>query len=69
MKHTLNPLYMEIAIEVSWQIGDSLKHEPRAESRWKCAEIIEHIINSGIVDEYSDDIDEVVTKWLLENVS
>jgi len=67
MAHTANPISTEIAIEVAWQLGDFLQQEPRAESRWKCAEITERIVSSGIITEHSDDIDEIIQKWLLEN--
>ncbi len=57
---------LEIAIEVAWQIGDTLENSPRAESRWKVADIAQEIINKGIVNDCSTDIDEIISAYLIE---
>jgi hypothetical protein len=57
---------LEIAIEVAWQIGDTLVDKPRAESRWRCADITQEIINKGLITEKSEDIDEIVGAYLSE---
>ena len=59
-------LKLEIATEVAWQVGDILRDKPRAESRWNICNIAESIINSGIIDEDSTDIDEIVRGWLAD---
>ena len=55
---------LEIAIEVAWQIGDVLENLPRAESRWSVADIAMDIINRGLIDEHSEDIDEIISAHL-----
>jgi len=57
-------LKTEIATEVAWQVGDILGDKPRAESRWNVCDITKRIIESGMIDEYSEDIDEIVASWL-----
>lgn len=57
-------LKTEIATEVAWQVGDILENKPRAESRWHVCNITKRIIESGIIDENSTDIDEIVRAWL-----
>lgn len=61
-------LKLEIATEVAWQVGDILGQRPRAESRWNICDITKRIIASGIVDENSEDIDELIGGWLTLNV-
>jgi hypothetical protein len=60
----LNYLHLEIATEVAWQTGDILSQRPRAESRWLVCNIVKRIIEAGIIDEKSEDIDEIVSTWL-----
>jgi hypothetical protein len=57
-------LKLEIVTEVAWQVGDALGNVPRAESRWHICDIAKRIIESGLVDEDSTDIDEIVASWL-----
>jgi hypothetical protein len=55
---------LEIAIECAWQIGDVLENLPRAESRWSVADIAMDIINRKLIDENSEDIDEIIGAYL-----
>lgn len=57
---------LEIAIEVAWQVGDTFSNKPRAESRWRCADITQEIINKGLITEKSEDIDEIIRAYLIE---
>lgn len=57
-------LKLEIATEVAWQVGDILGDKPRAESRWNVCDITKRIIESGLIDDNSTDIDEIVASWL-----
>jgi len=57
---------LEIAIEVAWQIGDTLENKPRAESRWRVADIAQDIINKGLINAQSEDIDEIISLYLTE---
>jgi len=57
---------LEIAIEVAWQVGDTLTDFPRAESRWRIADIALDIINRGLITEHSEDIDEIIGVYLTE---
>jgi hypothetical protein len=57
---------LEIAIEVAWQVGDSLRNSPRAESRWRVADIALDIINKGLITDHSEDIDEIIGAYLTE---
>jgi hypothetical protein len=57
---------LETAIEVAWQVGDSLTDHPRAESRWRVADIALDIINKGLITEHSEDIDEIIGAYLTE---
>jgi hypothetical protein len=59
-------LKLEIATEVAWQIGDILENAPRAESRWHICNIAKRIIESGLIDEKTEDLDEVVRSYLSE---
>lgn len=56
---------LEIAIEVAWQLQDDYK-EPRAESRWRIAQIALDIENAGIITDKSEDIDEIISEYLTE---
>lgn len=62
----LNYLHLEIATEVAWQVGDILENSPRAESRWHVCNITKRIIEAGIIEASSEDIDEIVRQWLCE---
>ena len=57
---------LEIATEVAWQVGDTLQNKPRAESRWRIADITSDIINRGLIDDTSEDIDEIIGAYLTE---
>ena len=57
---------LEIATEVAWQVGDTLHDAPRAESRWRIADIAQDIINRGLIDSNSEDIDEIIGAYLTE---
>jgi len=57
---------LEIAAEVAWQVGDILEESPRAESRWNVCNIAQRIIEAGIIDEDSEDIDEIIRTWLAD---
>jgi hypothetical protein len=58
---------LEIATEVAWQVGDSLGDSPRAESRWYACDIAKRIIEEGVIKDVSEDIDEIISTWLIEN--
>lgn len=58
---------LEVATEVAWQVGDILENSPRAESRWHVCNISQRIINAGIINDTSEDIDEIVRTWLHEH--
>jgi hypothetical protein len=60
-------LILEIATEVAWQIGDIFENKPRAESRWHVCNITSRLLNAGIIDENTEDIDEVIRAWLHKN--
>jgi hypothetical protein len=55
---------LEVATEVAWQVGDIMENKPRAESRWHVCNITQRIINAGIIDDTTEDLDEVVRTWL-----
>lgn len=57
-------LMLEIATEVAWQLGDTLEDMPRAESRWQVVIIAQNIIDLGLIDEDTTDIDEVINAYL-----
>ena len=57
---------LEVAVEVAWQVGDTLENSPRAESRWLVANIAENIINKSLVNDKTEDLDEVVGAYLIE---
>jgi hypothetical protein len=57
-------LMLEIMTEVAWQLGDYLGNVPRAESRWHVVDIALDLINEGLIDETSEDIDEIVSAYL-----
>jgi hypothetical protein len=57
---------LEIATEVAWQVGDILTDKPRAESRWCIADIAQDIINRGMIDDTSEDIDEIISSYLTQ---
>lgn len=60
---------LEIATEVAWQIKDLWPHIPRAEARWNLVDISLDIINSKIIDDNSEDIDEIISAYLYEHYS
>jgi hypothetical protein len=62
-----NYLHLEIATEVAWQVGDILENIPRAESRWHVCNITKRIIEAGIIDNDSEDIDEIISAYLHEH--
>lgn len=55
---------LEIVAEVAWQVGDVLEDTPRAESRWHIVNIAQDIINSGLIDDTTEDIDELINAYL-----
>ena len=57
---------LEVAVEVAWQLGDSLENSPRAESRWRIVQIAMDIEHEGIIDDQSEDIDEIVAAYLIQ---
>lgn len=57
---------LEVATEVAWQLGDTLPDSPRAESRWRIAQIALDIENEGKITDTSEDIDELVGAYLIE---
>jgi hypothetical protein len=59
---------LEIAVEVAHQLPDGESHSdvPRAEFRWEVAQIALDVINSGIIDSNSEDIDEIIHGYLTE---
>jgi hypothetical protein len=64
----MNHTHLEIAIEVAWQIGDAYSNIPRAECRWFIADVVKAIIDSGIIDTTTEDIDEVIGAWIDSNL-
>jgi len=58
---------LEIAVEVAHQLPD-IEHDdmPRAEYRWEVTQIALDIINSGIIDSDSENIDEIIEAYLTE---
>lgn len=62
-----NYLHLEIMAEVTLQIGDILKHIPKAESRWFLCNVALKIIESDIINSESDDIDEIIESWIFNN--
>ena len=62
----MNYLDLEIATEVAWQVGDIMENSPRAESRWHVCNITKRIIEAGVIDRDSEDIDEIVAAWLAD---
>ena len=57
---------LEVAVEVAWQLGDSLEDSPRAESRWRIVQIAMDIENEGVINDGSEDIDEIISAYLIE---
>lgn len=57
---------LEIATEIAWQLGDTLENTPRAESRWRIVQLALDIENEGIIDDKSEDIDEIVAVYLIQ---
>jgi len=55
---------LEIAVEVAWQLGDANQDIPRAESRWSVVNIALEIEQAGIIDDNSEDIDEIIFGYL-----
>ena len=60
---------LEVAVEVAWQISDLWPHIPRAEARWNLVDISLDIINSKLIDNASEDIDEIISAYLNEHYS
>jgi hypothetical protein len=58
---------MEIAVEVAHQLPDTGHDDvPRAEYRWEVTQIALDIVNAGIIDNDSEDIDEIISNYLEE---
>jgi len=55
----------EIAIEVAWQVADNDLRESRATNRHYLCELVQRIVKEGIITEDSEDIDEIITEWLI----
>ena len=64
----MNYSHLEISIECAWQIGDSLKNSPRAESRRFVADVAKRIIQDGLITNETDDIDEIIAAWIKVNL-
>ena len=58
---------LEIMTEVAWQVGDNLENAPRAESRWYVVDLAQRIIDANIITVDSEDIDEIIHAWLIQN--
>jgi len=58
---------LEIATEVAWQVGEALLNLSRAENRWYICDLTQRIIKEGIITKDSEDIDEIIGAWLIEN--
>lgn len=54
---------LEVAVELAWQMPQDSRI-PRAENRWQVLEHIDKIIEKYSLNEESEDIDEVVEKYL-----
>lgn len=61
----INYSHLEIMTEVAWIIGDSLEDTSRAMSRWRVCDLAKRIIQDKIITEDSEDIDELITAWLI----
>lgn len=59
---------IEIAVEVAHQLPDDGSHGDvsRAEYRHDVTQIVLDIITSGVIDEDSEDIDEIISAYLTE---
>lgn len=57
-------LKFEIMTEVAWQLGDTNGYISHVKSRWQSVNVGLEIIESGIIDEDSEDIDEIIADWL-----
>lgn len=57
---------LEVMTEVAWQLGDRWNDIPRAESRWNTVDIAQDLINDDIINENTEDIDEVVRAYLID---
>ena len=58
---------IEIAVEVAHQLPDEgHDHVPRAEYRHGVTQIALDVINSGIITDTSEDIDEIICAFLIE---
>lgn len=56
---------LEIMCEVAWQMGDEDFSLDRASNRHRLVEISQKIINSGLINEGTTDIDESISYYLL----
>lgn len=64
---SFNFLHIEIAIEVAWQLGELIDdYSPRAEARWKLADIVKDIIDNDVVGHYGLYLDEIIGAYLLD---
>ena len=55
---------LEIMCEVAWQMGDKDFSIDRASNRHRLVEISQKIINSGLINEGTTDIDEFISDYL-----
>jgi hypothetical protein len=61
----INYSHLEIMTEVAWIMGDSLEDTSRAMSRWIVCNLATKIIQDKIITKDSEDIDELITAWLI----
>lgn len=59
---------LEVAMEVAMQLGNSptAMTLPRAGARHWMVDIVNEIENLGIIDDNSEDIDEIITGYLAQ---
>jgi hypothetical protein len=57
---------LEVMTEIAWQLGDRWGDIPRAESRWNTVDIAQDLINDDIINEHTEDLDEVVRAYLID---
>lgn len=57
---------LEVMTEVAWQLEGHWQNIPRAEARWNVVNIAQDLINDDIINEHTEDLDEVVRSYLID---
>lgn len=61
----MNYIELEVAVEIAWQVGDTLPNSPRAESRWRIANLVQEFFDTHeMIGTDFTDLDEIVATWL-----